>query len=386
MKSTIFLLSASSFVVVAVMTVTGPLIPLIAEEFGETVGSVGIIVTAYAVPYGLFQIVFGPIGDRVGKLRVIAVTLAISTVFTAACGLVDSLGGLTLFRFLSGLSSAAAVPLAMAYIADEVPYEIRQPVIGRYVSGIILGHVAGASFGGIAAEYFDWRHVFLFLAFVSAAISAALLAAAVQRPPAVRSAAMAPAQIFATWRGLFATRRTRDVILVALLEGVLMFGVLAFFGAFLRHEHALSYALIGLVLAAYGVGGVTYSLLVHRIVRLFGERGMIVGGALLLGGCYVALTLVPVWWMSAPVLVVAGLGFYMFHNTMQTQATELSAEARGTAMSLWVFMLFAGQGLGVTVFGAVIDGPGYGTALVTAGVGVMLLGLWFSRRLRTLQG
>ena len=71
MNLTILLLAAVAFVVVAVMTVTGPLLPLIAEEFGRSVGQVGIIVTAFAVPYGAFQIVFGPIGDRYGKVRVI---------------------------------------------------------------------------------------------------------------------------------------------------------------------------------------------------------------------------------------------------------------------------------------------------------------------------
>ena len=75
MNFIILLLAAVAFVVVAVMTVTGPLLPLIAGEFSRSVGQAGIIVTAFAVPYGAFQIVFGPIGDRYGKLRVVA-TLA----------------------------------------------------------------------------------------------------------------------------------------------------------------------------------------------------------------------------------------------------------------------------------------------------------------------
>lgn len=365
------------------MTVTGPLIPLIAVEFGQTVGTVGVIVTAFAIPYGLFQIVFGPIGDRLGKLRVIAGTLALSTVFTAACGFVDTLEGLTAFRFLSGMATAATVPLAMAFIADEVPYEVRQPVIGRYVSGIIFGHVAGASFGGIAAEYFDWRHVFVFLAALSAVIAMALLAVAVRRDPSAGRPARSLTETFATWRGVFRRGRSRDVIVTATLEGVFMFGVLAYLGAFLRHEHGLSYVVIGLVLAAYGVGGAIYSAAVHHIVRVCGERGMIIGGAVLLGGCYFALTLVPAWWLSVPVLVLAGLGFYMFHNTMQTKATELSPEARGTAVSLWVFMLFVGQGIGVTLFGALIDGPGYDAAFLVGGLGVAVLGVWFAGRLRS---
>ena len=181
---------------------------------------------------------------------------------------------------------------------------------------------------------------------------------------------------------MFREARSRDVIITATLEGALIFGVLAYFGAFLRHEHDLSYVVIGLVLAMYGVGGAIYSAAVHHIVRALGERGMIVGGTMLLGACYLVLTVVPVWWLCIPVFLLAGLGFYTFHNTMQTKATELSPEARGTAVSLWVFMLFVGQGLGVTGFGMMIDGPGYHAAFIVAGLGVAGLGLWFRSRLR----
>jgi len=122
---TILLLSAASFIVVAVMTVTGPLLPLVAAEFDVSVGSAGYVVTAFAVPYGAFQVVFGPLGDRYGKLRVIATALGVSTVFTWGCAWVASLEGLAAMRALGGLVMAGTVPLAMAWIADEVPYARR---------------------------------------------------------------------------------------------------------------------------------------------------------------------------------------------------------------------------------------------------------------------
>ena len=65
------------------MSVTGPLLPVIASEFGVSVGAAGIIVTAFAVPYGAFQIVFGPLGDRFGKLRMVAAATAVGGFFCA---------------------------------------------------------------------------------------------------------------------------------------------------------------------------------------------------------------------------------------------------------------------------------------------------------------
>ena len=380
-NSIVFLLSAASFSVLAVMTVTGPLLPLIAEEFGRSVGAAGIVVTAFVLPYGAFQIVFGPLGDRAGKLRVIALALAMSTVFVAASGVVQTLESLAVMRFLSGMAMAATVPLAMAYVADEVPYAERQPVIGRFVNGLILGQIAGGSLGGIAAEYFEWRQIFYFFALLCGAIALALWRVASRQPAPLPGPEHHPRQVLATYVGVFRERRSRDVVLTAMFEGFFIFGATAYFGAFLRHQHDLSYLVIGLALAMYGVGGMIYSACVRHIVRVLGERGMIIAGTAVLGAALALLTVLPVWWLALPLFVLAGLAFYTFHNTMQVQATELSVAARGTAVSLWVFMLFVGQGLGTTVLGRVIDAFGYRTALICAALGVWGTGWWFQRRL-----
>jgi|GEM_PF-2290591 len=63
-----------------------------------------------------------------------------------------------------------------------------------------------------------------------------------------------------------------------------------------------------------------------------------------------------------------GLGFYMMHSTLQTQATELAPEARGTAVSLFAFSLFIGQGIGAAVFGRIVDNFGYIYCFIVAGV------------------
>ena len=177
------------------------------------------------------------------------------------------------------------------------------------------------------------------------------------------------------------TAQSDESIITGTLEGALVFGLLAYLGASLRHRHGLDYALIGLALGTYGLGGLVYAAAVYRLVPLLGERRMIVVGTGLLGSCYLVLRVVPAWWQTLPVFLLAGFGFYLFHNTLQTRATELSAEARGTAVSLWVFMLFIGQGCGVWLFGRVVDDAGYEAAFLAGGLGVMALGLWFQARI-----
>ncbi|MEX2482809.1 MAG: MFS transporter [Gammaproteobacteria bacterium] len=385
MNITIILLTAVAFIVVAVMTVTNPLLPLVAEEYARTVGQAGIIVTAFAVPYGACQIVFGPVGDRYGKLRVIALALGVATVFVVGSGWATSLESLAWMRFGSGVAMAATIPLAMAWIADEIPAGVRQGVIGRYVNGLVLGQIAGGMLGGLAAEYLDWRHIFYFFGALCAIVALALWSRAergVRPVPVVRPWR----DVLAIYIGLFRATRSREIIIVGTLEGVLIFGVLAYFGAFLRYDHGLDYARIGLVLSVYGVGGLVYAAAVYRLVRLLGERRMVAGGAVLLGLGYVLFVAVPTWWLCLPVLFTAGFGFYLFHNTMQMQATELSQDARGTAVALWVFMLFLGQGVGVVGFGLLIDAIGYAPSFVAAGLAIGTVGIWFAGRMQPHAG
>ena len=379
--SIVFLLGAASFVVVAVMTVTGPLLPLIAHDFGTSVGAAGIVVSAFAVPYGAFQIVFGPLGDRAGKLRVVAGALTVSTVFVLGSGMTGSLEGLAVMRFLCGAAMAGTVPLAMAYIADEVPYASRQLVIGRFLNGLVLGQIGGGCLGGLIAEYLQWRQVFYLFALCCAVVAAALWVSAARQPPAKLSQQRSLSDILAIYWAVLCASRSRAVVITGTLEGVFIFGVVAFYGAYLHQRFALGYAMIGAVLSMYGVGGMAYSALVRPIIARLGERRMVVVGTALLGASYLILPLLTVWWLTPPLLFLAGFGFYTFHNTMQTQATELDPNARGTALALWVFMMFLGQGVGVVLFGMVIDSGGYGVAFSLAGTGVLTLGLWFQRRL-----
>lgn len=381
MQLIVFLLSVAGFVVLAVMRVTDPLLPVVAQEFGESVGMAGIIVTAFALPYGLLQLAYGPLGDRLGKLKVITMTLALSAIFTSASALAASLEMLALLRFMTGLTTAATVPLAMAFIADKVGYDRRQAVIGRYLTGLIFGQILGGGLGGVLADLIGWRHIFTLFGLLTGFIAALLWRFSraereVLRPVPLRGAAM-----FAPYLRLLAERRARNVILTVAIEGFFFFGALAFVGALLHDRYALSYTHIGLTLICFGAGGLAYSTAVRRIVRALGERRMVIVGSLLMAACFVGLALAPAWGYCGPLLAILGFGFYMMHNTLQTLATELAPEARGTAVSLFAFALFSGQAAGVALLGQLIDQAGYAVAFTLAGLAMAALGLWFQGRI-----
>ena len=368
-------LSIAGFIVVACMRVSDPLLPIIAAEFGVSVGKAGIVVTAYAVAYGLFLLAYGPLGDRYGKLRIIAVTLSLAAFCVTACAFADSLAALAVLRFLTGVTSAATVPLAVAYIGDNVDFTHRQATIARYMSGIIFGQMVGSALGGVLSDWLGWRAIFLL--FGGATGLAAALVWRFARGETRRLAAPAPLrQAGARYLELLRDPKAADLLTTALIEGFCVFGGIAFVGAMLHERHGLSFTWVGLCLLAYGVGGLVYSATAPAILRLVGQRGMIAYGGVLMASSFIVLASSGQWPACALALAVLGFGFYLMHSTLQTLATEMIPSARGTSFALFAFALFAGQALGVAAVGALVDHQDYSIGLGAVGVGIGLLGLW----------
>jgi MFS family permease len=121
------------------------------------------------------------------------------------------------------------------------------------------------------------------------------------------------------------------------------------------------------------VGGLIYSVSVKKFVARIGELGILVLGGALLGFAFVAIGLLPNWQLFIPLAVLLGMGFYTMHGTLQTRATEIAPEARGTAISLFAFAFFMGQSTGPLMLGRVAESHGYPAAFVVAGVSLFLL-------------
>ena len=191
----ITLLAVAGFASQSMVRSADSLLPQIAADLAVTIGAASIIVSAYTLVHGSMQLVIGPIGDRFGKYATITVMCALSALTVAACGLAGSLTTLTLARVASGATASWIIPLGMAFIGDAVPYERRQQVLGRYLTGQISGQLFGQAAGGIIGDWLGWRAAFFIHASIFAVAALALLRELTTnwttRPQARRSSALA---------------------------------------------------------------------------------------------------------------------------------------------------------------------------------------------------
>jgi YNFM family putative membrane transporter len=381
----------------ASIRVADPMLPAFAREFGGDAAGAAATITLFALAYGSMQLVWGPLGDRVGKLRVIAWAAIAATLGSLACAMAPSLAWLSGARLLTGACCAAIIPLSIAYVGDTVDYAMRQATLAQLSTGTLTGLIAGQVLGGAAADTIGWRVAFVALAAVFLATGTAALRMQARLAAAARPVppppALGPASMLLGWHAVLSSVWARRVLGVALLEGALMFGALAFVPSWLHAQAGLSLAAAGGAVAAMGVGGLAYAVLARRLIPMLGERGTLtLGGALVAAG-FVVLALAPrapgagaAWTVAIAACGVAGVGFYMLHNTMQTLATQLAPQARATAIGLFAVALFVGQSVGVAVSARLGATLGHATIVATAGVAMAALGAFLGRAVARRRG
>jgi MFS transporter, YNFM family, putative membrane transport protein len=246
-----------------------------------------------------------------------------------------------------------------------------------------MGLIGGQIIGGVVGDLLGWRAVFLVLAalFLIPGLLVWRELRSGRVPPPLLATPARPAQLAVSYLRLFRRTWPRTVLLTVLAEGFLFFGAFAYVGLALHQHFGLSYSMVGLVLGAFGIGGLLYALNVRALVGRLGERGLVAcgGGSIAVG--FLALAVAPTPWLAAPAIGLLGLGFYMLHNTLQTNATQMSPEARGLAVSTFASCFFIGQGLGAWAGGLLVDGAGPAALFAAVAPALLLLALLFARRL-----
>jgi MFS transporter, YNFM family, putative membrane transport protein len=376
-------LALASFASQALVRTADTLLPQIAADFAVTVGVASIVITAYALTHGSMQFVTGPIADRFGKYRTVALACALSAVTVALCGFAWSLNSLTLARFLSGATVAWILPISLAYIGDVVAYDQRQQVLGRFLAGQVLGQLFGQAAGGIIGDYFGWRVTFFALA-AMLAVAAVALGHELATNPVTRVARDAPKGpgMIASYKAVLGNPWARVMLVAIGVEGTFFQGVFSYIGADLHLRFGLSFTAIGIVIGIFAIGGLVYAATVRPLMRRLGQARIANAGGVAMGLAFFILAIEPVWYFAPLATLCVGLGFYMLHNTLQTEATQMVPEARGTSVALFASVYFLGQTTGVALGAPVMDRFGAQPLFVISALVLPALAFWFTRRLK----
>jgi predicted MFS family arabinose efflux permease len=255
-----------------------------------------------------------------------------------------------------------------------------QVAIGRTLAGAMTGNLLGASASGLIGDFLGWRGVLAVLGtlvvLASIAVAAGFHGAALTRAPKTNLSGLKQGY------RIFSNPNARICYSAVFIEGCCVLGLFPFIASFLFELGETSLSIAGIVIAGFAVGGLLYTATVSRFLPRLGVNGMMIAGATLVGVQLIAVAFGPGWKLQTLSLMMMGWGFYMIHGCLQVFASELSVEARATALSLHSFFFFMGQTIGPIAYGFGILNVGKRPTLLASGVIIVALGFACARLLR----
>jgi EmrB/QacA subfamily drug resistance transporter len=142
-------------------TILNVAIPTLQEEFEASPSSLQWMVDSYLLVFAGLLLVFGTLGDRLGRKRALQAGVSIFGLASLGALIADSAGQVIAVRALMGVGAALIMPATLSIIANVFPPEERGKAIGIWAALAAVGIGLGPLTGGLLLEWFDWSSVFL---------------------------------------------------------------------------------------------------------------------------------------------------------------------------------------------------------------------------------
>ena len=350
-----------------------PMLLTIAASLGASLTEVAATASLYYLLYGLMQPVWGMLSDRLGRVRVMRLTLFGAAFAGILSSLAPNLTVLIVARALAGGLFAAVIPASLVYIGDTVEMGSRQAALADLMAASAVGTALATVLGGLAAYLDGWR-----VAFAAPALAGAALAFLLARLPEPKAFSEQKREGPLVQAGRVLVQPwVLAVIGIVLVEGAVILGFLTFLAPSLEST-GFSPAVAGLAVGLYGLAVLGWTRTVKLVANRLGASALILIGAGMLSLGYasgaVGQSLASV---SAAAIFVGG-GFAFMHSTLQTWATEVVPEARATVVSLFAAALFAGSGVATMAAAPLAEAGSFDLLFALGALVAVPLGLFAS--------
>ena len=350
-----------------------PFAPVLSRGLGIPLTSItSLIAVNWAT--SLLGIFFGPMADRFGYRKMMALGLVILAVGMFAGGFFPSYGVILITLFLAGLGKVIFDPAVQAYVSERVPYNRRATAIGFLEISWAGSTLLGIPLIALLIDNAGWRSPF----FAMGAFGiAGFIALVVLFPPDQQSISK-PHRLLPIKKVL--PILVQDKASLGALAYVFFFSaasdnLFVVYGAWLEKAFGVGIVALGMATGVIGMAELVGEILVATLSDRFGLKRVVMIGVTI---CIFTYGLLPFAGQSlTPALAGLFIHFLIFEFTIISSvalSTELQPEMRATVMAGF----FAAAGLG-RIIGALIGGPIWlvggivATGLVSAGTTALAL-------------
>ena len=385
-------------------TIANVALPHMQASLSATQDTINWVLTSYIVASAIALPIAGWLADKVGRKRLLLVSIVLFTIASVLCATATSLTEMVVFRAFQGVGGAFIVPLAQATLFDINPRDKQGQAMALFGGGVMIGPILGPVLGGWLTDNYNWRWVFLVNLPVGI-ICALLMLRFMPKTEthdrkfdifgfALLGLALGALQMFldrgeqndwlsswetiielglaiaAGWmfvvhlvtarnplfeRSMFADRNFSTGLVFMAVTGVLLLAGLALLPPLLQNLYGYSVLQSGFLTAPRGVGTLISMLLAGRLVGKIDSRLLVGLGVVLMGVSLYMMTGFAIDQPSQPVIVsgvVQGLGLGLIFVPLQTLAFEtLAPRMRTTAAALLNLSRNVGGSVGISVVG-----------------------------------
>jgi len=378
-KKAVLLLGAMGFWVMGDNYAASPMLVDIAQDFGLEIGTAAMVVVAYMIPFGLFTFIFGPLGDRYGKLRIIAIASFGTAIFSSLGALAFNFPSLLIIRAINGGFAAAILPVSVSYIGDI----FREPravmnAIGQMMGSFFLGAAAATAIGGGLSFLGSWRLVYL-----TYGIAELIIVVIILKSLQFDEGTAEKLSFRRAYSNAFKRPMLLKTVALLFLIGFAVFGSFTYLGDFFVEMTGYNILVVGLIMTFFGLAAFTGGRNVGNMRQLLGPKLLILAGLVGLIS-WLPLGFWPGLVFAVPALIGFGLAFVTLQSTILVTAQKQMPKQRGTVMSLASFNMFVGGGIGVATNRLLLNFWGYQAIYLVAGTAVLIVGFLIYRVVKTL--
>jgi DHA1 family tetracycline resistance protein-like MFS transporter len=365
-----------------------PILPLYSEHFGASPWQIGLLLGSFSLMQLIFSPIMGRWSDRIGRKPVLLLSILGTSIGFLTLGLANSLWMLFLGRIIDGISGGN-ISTAQAYIADVTPLEKRSTAMGIIGAAFGLGFMLGPALGGLLGH--DSLQTPFFWAAGLALLNSVLLYFFLPEslPEERRKAQVTETSALGSNLLSIAGTPLGTVLLCSLTCTVAFSLVTALFTLFTAHRLHWDARANGMLFAYIGFLGIlVQGGLIRRLVPKFGEKPLVIFGALLL--C-LSMLILPVS-DSLSVVILASSGLSIGHSLIVPMLNGLAsksadAQSQGSVMGLAQAISSLARMIGPALGGLLLNfdelhpNLPYGISPFWASAAIMLIGIAAAFRL-----
>jgi len=379
LKKMVFILGFMAFWANGDNYAVAPLLIDIAKDLNIEIGKAALSVTAYMLSFGFFTILFGPLGDRYGKTRIINIAAFGTAIFSMLGAFAANLPYLIIVRAVNGAFGAGIFPVTMALVGESFDNAQRQNVIGKVMGMMFLGGASATAIGGALAYFGSWRFVYFIYGLAELVLAFTMLKTLEKSEPKIEKL-----NFTKVYTQALSNKELLTIVSIIFFMGFSIFGSFTYSGKFVQSITNYNILIVGLILSLFGIGTVIGGRKAGLVRKSLGNNFLIFAGVL--GGIsLILLSLTKSAALIACALFGFGVSFVFLQSTLVTTAQEKMPKLRGTAMSLASFNMFVGGGIGTFINGKVLNTFGIEKIYLLASVILFFVGILanLSIRLKT---